>query len=386
MRTRLTSIALLALVLATPAVAQDRPTLKIGVSTRLSGPSAVIGDSDRKSITMAVEELNAAGGVAGYKIEAIYADNKGVPSEAVAVARRLADVDQVLAIVDSAGSSGTLAVMPVIQQLEVVNLAKSSTNPRLYSMSGKGGNPWAFRINIDDTMIARSYAAFVAQRTKSLAVLAYNDDFGRGAVQAYAPILKELNVRVTGTEYFARGAADYRPLLTRLRQDNPEGILYIATATDSAIFARQLREVGWKVTVFTRSDIASPEFLRAIQDDPSLAEGWTDGTLWAPDVDAAFVKRYEEKWSSSAVTHGALGYHAVKGILAPAIARAAADGGGKVTRQGLRDALAKIEVQTPIGTIKFDEHNQAYPNLFIVQIQSGKAKVLREMAVVKGAP
>ena len=184
MRTRLTSIALLFTVLVGAAAAQERPTLKIGVSTRLSGPSAVIGDSDRKSIAMALDELNGAGGVAGYRLEAVYADNKGVPSEAVAVARRLADVDQVLAIVDSAGSSGTLAVMPVIQQLGLVNLAKSSTNPRLYAMSGKGGNEWAFRINIDDTMIARSYATFVAQRAKSLAVLAYNDDFGRGAVQA----------------------------------------------------------------------------------------------------------------------------------------------------------------------------------------------------------
>jgi branched-chain amino acid transport system substrate-binding protein len=386
MRTRLSLIALLAAVLVAPAGAQDRPTLKIGVSTRLSGPSAVIGDSDRKSVTMALDELNAAGGIAGYRIEAVYADNKGVPSEAVAVVRRLADVDQVLAIVDSAGSSGTLAVMPVIQQLGLVNLAKSSTNPRLYAMSGKGGNEWAFRINIDDTMIARAYADFVAQRAKSLAVLAYNDDFGRGAVKAYEPILKELNVRVTGTEYFARGVADYRPLLTRLRQDNPEGILYIATATDAAIFARQLREVGWKAPVFTRSDIASPEFLRAIQDDPSLAEGWTDATLWAPDVDAAFVKRYEERWSSAAVTHGALGYHAVKSVLAAAIARAASDGGGKVTRQGLRDALTKIEVSTPIGTIRFDDHNQAYPNLFIVQIQGGKTHVLRQMSVARGTP
>jgi branched-chain amino acid transport system substrate-binding protein len=386
MRTHLTSFALLLALLTGPVAAQERPTLKIGVSTRLSGPSAVIGDSDRKSITMAIDELNAAGGVAGHRLEAIYADNKGVPSEAVAVARRLADVDQVLAIVDSAGSSGTLAVLPVIQQLGLVNLAKSSTNPRLYAMSGKGGNEWAFRINIDDTMIARSYAAFVAQRAKSLALLAYNDDFGRGAVQAYEPILKELNVRVTGTEFFARGVADYRPLLTRLRQGAPDGILYIATATDAAVFARQLREVGWKVPVFTRSDIASPEFLRAVQDDPSLAEGWTDATLWAPDVDAAFVKRYEERWSSAAVTHGALGYHAVKGVLAAAIARAAADGGGKVTRQGLRDAMTKIEVSTPIGTIRFDEHNQAYPNLFIVQIQGGKTRVLREMNVTRATP
>jgi branched-chain amino acid transport system substrate-binding protein len=376
-------VAVLLAVLAGSAAAQDRPVLKIGVSTRLSGPSAVIGDSDRKSITIALDELNAAGGVGGYRLEAVYADNKGVPSEAVAVARRLADVDQVVAIVDSAGSSGTLAVMPVVKQLGVVNLAKTSTNPRLYAMSGRGGNEWAFRINIDDTMIARAYAAFVAQRAKSLAILAYNDDFGRGAVKAYEPVLEELGVRVTGTEFFARGNADYRPLLTRLRPENPDGILYIATATDAAVFARQLREVGWKAPVFTRSDIASPEFLRAIQDDPSLAEGWTDGTLWAPDVDADFVRRYEERWGSAAVTHGALGYHAVKSVLAAGIARAAADGGGKVTRQGLRDALAKIEVATPIGTIRFDEHNQAYPNLFIVQIQGGKTRVLREMAVAR---
>jgi len=198
---------LVLLVSQRPGPAQDRPTLKIGVSTRLSGPSAVIGDADRKSITLAIDELNQAGGVAGHRLEAVYADNKGVPSEAVAVARRLADVDQVLAIVDSAGSSGTLAVMPVIKQLGLVNLAKSSTNPRLYDMSGVGGNEWAFRINIDDTMIARSYATFVAQRAKSLAVLAYNDDFGRGAVKAYEPLFQELGVKVTGTEYFARGVA-----------------------------------------------------------------------------------------------------------------------------------------------------------------------------------
>jgi branched-chain amino acid transport system substrate-binding protein len=385
MRTRLTSIALLLTVLVGAAAAQERPTLKIGVSTRLSGPSAVIGDSDRKSITMALDELNAAGGVAGFRLEAVYADNKGVPSEAVAVARRLADVDQVLAIVDSAGSSGTLAVMPVIQQLGLVNLAKSSTNPRLYGMSGKGGNEWAFRINIDDTMIASSYAAFVAQRAKSLAVLAYNDDFGRGAVKAYEPLFQELGVKVTGTEFFARGAADYRPLLTRLRQGNPEGLFYVATATDAAVFARQLREVGWRPAVFTRSDVASPEFLRSIQDDPSLAEGWTDGTLWVPDADAVFVKKYEERWGSAAVTHGALGYHAVKAVLAAGIARAAADA-GKVTRQSLRDALTRIEAATPMGPIRFDDHNQAYPNLFVVQIQGGKIKLLREVSVPRGKP
>jgi branched-chain amino acid transport system substrate-binding protein len=369
------------LCLAQPAGAQDRGVLKIGVSTRLSGASAVIGDSDRKSIAMAVDEVNAAGGVAGYKLEAVYADNKGVPSEAVTVARRLADVDRVVAIVDSAGSSGTLAVMPVVKQLGVVNIAKTSTNPRIYAMAGTGGNEWAFRLNLDDTMMAQTYAAFVGQRVKSLAILAYNDDFGRGAAAAYEPLFAKLGVRVTSTDFFARGLADYRPLLTRARQAGPEGVLYVGTATDAAVFGRQLREVGWKPQVFCRGDIASPEFLRAIGDDPSLAEGWTDASLWAPSVDEAFVARYTARWNSPAVAHGAMGYHVVKDILPAAIARAQADA-GSVTRQSLRDALAKISVKTSIGTIRFDEHNQAYPNLFIVHFQGGEARILREMPAV----
>ena len=318
MRTRLTSIALLALVLVAPAVAQDRPTLKIGVSTRLSGPSAVIGDSDRKSITMAIDELNAAGGVAGYKLEAIYADNKGVPSEAVAVARRLADVDQVLAIVDSAGSSGTLAVMPVIQQLEVVNLAKSSTNPRLYAMSGKGGNAWAFRINIDDTMIARSYAGLrrPAGQEPGRPRLQRRLRAGRRPGVRADPegaerprhrhrVLRPRGGRLPAPPHAApAGQSRGHPLHRdrhRQRRSSP------ASSARSAGRCRSSRAA----TSPRRSSCGRSRTI------PRWPRGGRTRTLWAPDVDAAFVKRYEEKWSSSAVTHGALGYHAVKGVLAP---------------------------------------------------------------------
>jgi branched-chain amino acid transport system substrate-binding protein len=242
-------------------------------------------------------------------------------------------------------------------------------------MAGVGGNPWAFRMNLDDTMIATIYSTFIAQRAKRLAILAYNDDFGRGAADAYGAALRKLGVQVTTTDFFPRGAPDYRPLISRVRRAAPEGVIFVATATDAAVFARQLREVGWQPKVFARGDIASPEFLRAIGDDPSLAEGWTDATLWAPTVDAVFVQQYTARWNTPAVSHGALGYHAVK-VLAAAMARAAQDT-GSVTRQSLRDALTKVAVPTPIGVIRFDAHNQAYPNLFIVQIRRGEATVLR---------
>jgi hypothetical protein len=72
-------------------------------------------------------------------------------------------------------------------------------------------------------------------------------------------------------------------------------------------------------------------------------------------------------------------------VLAAAIERAAADA-KTVTRQSLREAMAKISVRTPIGPIKFDDHNQAYPHVFIVQIQKGDPRVLREIAPTPPAP
>jgi branched-chain amino acid transport system substrate-binding protein len=363
-----------------PAGAQDRSPIRVGISTRLTGRAALIGDGDRKSVMMAVEEMNAGGGIAGRPIEAIFADNRGVPSEAVSAARKLVEVDQVVAIVDSAGSSGTLAVMPILPELRVVNLAKTSTNPQIYAMSGVGGNPWSFRMNLDDEMIADVYAAFIAQRVRSVSILAYSDDFGRGAAAAYRPRLATRGVRVVSEDFFDRGIPDYRPLLSRVKRLNPEGILLVMTAGDAMVFVRQFAELGMTQKVFSRGDIASPEFVASIKDSPQIAEGWMEATLWAEGIDPFYERRYRARWNSDPIIHGAMAYYALRYVLAAAFEDAAARQ-GRIDRDTVRQSLSRVNVSTPIGTIWFDDHNQAYPNLYIIEIRSGRVVILRSLRV-----
>ncbi|MDR7574077.1 MAG: ABC transporter substrate-binding protein [Armatimonadota bacterium] len=359
--------------------AQDRSPIRVGISTRLTGRAALIGDGDRKSVIMAMEEINAGGGIAGRPVEAVFADNRGVPSEAVAAARKLAEVDQVVAIVDSAGSSGTLAVMPILQELRVVNLAKTSTNPQIYAMSGVGGNPWSFRMNLDDDMIADVYSGFIAQRVRSLSILAYSDDFGRGAAAAYRPRLASRGVRVISEDFFDRGTPDYRPLLSRVKRLNPEGILLVMTAGDAMVFVRQFAELGMTQKIFSRGDIASPEFVSSIKDSPQIAEGWMEATFWAEGVDPFYERRYRARWNSEPIIHGAMAYYALRYILAAAFDDAAR--AGRIDRETVRQGLSRIAVATPIGTIRFDDHNQAYPNLYIIEIRGGRVVVLRTLRV-----
>jgi len=385
LRVRLTVLCALVAALAAVVPLRDRAAaqagpIRIGISTRLTGRAALIGDGDRKSVIMAVEEINGGGGIAGRPVEAVFADNRGIPSEAVNAARKLAEVDRVVAIVDSAGSSGTLAVLPILPQLGVVNLAKTSTNPRIYELSGVGGNPWSFRMNVDDNMIADVFATFISQRVRSLSILAYNDDFGRGAAEAYTPRLQARRVRVLTTDFFERGAPDYRPVLSRVKRANPQGILLIVTAADAMVFARQFHELGMTQQVFSRGDIGSPEFIASIKDSPQIVEGWVDATLWAQGIDPVYEQRYRARWNDEPISHGALGYYAVRYVLATAIERTLRDT-GQVTREGVRDALRRISVSTPIGRIAFDDHNQAYPNLYIIQLRGGAVKILRAARV-----
>jgi branched-chain amino acid transport system substrate-binding protein len=240
-------------------------------------------------------------------------------------------------------------------------------------------------MNVDDDMIAGAFADFIAQRVRSLSLLAYNDDFGRGAITAYRPRLTARGVRIASIDVFDRGTPDYRPLLSRVKQRNPEGILLVTTASDAMVFVRQFYELGMSQKVFSRGDIGSPEFVRSIKDTPKLAEGWVEATVWAQGIDSIYEQRYAARWNTAPVSHGALAYYAVRYVLAAGIEQAIRDT-GQVTREGLRDALHRISIQTPIGRIQFDAHNQAYPYVYVIEIRGGEVKILRSLRVVPPKP
>jgi branched-chain amino acid transport system substrate-binding protein len=318
-----------------------------------------------------VEQINAAGGVLGRPLQIITADNGCTPDGAVSAARKLIDLDQVDVILGGGCSGATLGAMPVIQQAQIVQLTDVSSNPTITANAGPaGGNIWQFRINADDSIIAKTFSNDIAKEAKSVVVYASNNDFGRGAVDAYNLSLPKAGVEVKGVEFYQPGQADYRSGLAKVQTQNPDALLMIMESQDAAIFVRQLDEVGFKPKLFARGSVVTPEFVELIKDQPSLGEGLREASLWAVGEDPAFDSAFQLRYGKLPPANGSGPYYAAK-VLAEAIRIA-----GKADRTSIREGLTKVDMQLPWGHVKFDDHNQAHPNITVSVIKDGKIQLL----------
>src|SRR5579859_49718 len=152
-----------------PAAAASGQPIKIGMSLPLTGPTAYLGESAVKAVQMGMDDWNAKGGINGRMFQLVKEDNANDPQQGVTVSRKLIDVDNVPVVLGQLNSSVTLAAMPVFLEKQVPEIAYVDTNRKIYDGMGVGGNPWVFRINVDDSMIADSFAALLAQQAKSYA-------------------------------------------------------------------------------------------------------------------------------------------------------------------------------------------------------------------------
>ncbi|MBV8746602.1 MAG: ABC transporter substrate-binding protein, partial [Xanthobacteraceae bacterium] len=176
-------LSLLAVVsVATPALSQD---IVIGLSSPMTGPAATAAEWEKWGVDLAVEEINAAGGVLGRKLTVMQLDNKCNPSEGVNVANKLVEA-KVVAIVGSHCSSAHLAAMPIIKDAKIPMITGVASNPQITTLSGVGGNEWAFRINPSDSDMMEALGAYLGAKKpfKTVAIVAEDTDFGRGGADA----------------------------------------------------------------------------------------------------------------------------------------------------------------------------------------------------------
>jgi branched-chain amino acid transport system substrate-binding protein len=374
------ALAVVMLALAVlPAGAQAPQPLRVGFSSAMSGPSAITGEGVMWGATMAVDEINAKGGIMGGKVEVYFGDNKGTPGEAVSAVRKLVDVDKVDVIVGQTHSGACLGSMPIVKELQVPQVTESCSNPKIREMSGKGGNEWQFRVNIDDLMMANAFTKYIAKHAKTVSIVAQNDDFGRGAATAYDAAFKKSGVKLVSTEFFDRGQSDYRPLLTRLKRSNPESLLMVMLANEGSVFMRQYRELGLSQKIYARGSLATAEFLGQVKDNPSIGDGIVEASYWTAALDPEWEKRWLERWKTPVRIHGSLAALTFKYAVVPAIEQAIRTT-GNADRKSIRDALTQIDVKdTPIGPIKFDEHHQAWINMILIEMRGGQLKVIEKI-------
>ena len=373
---------LIALALSLPplAAAQTPPPIRIGFASAMSGPAAITGEGVKWGGTLAIDEINAKGGVMGRKLEAYFADNKATPGEAVSAVRKLADVDKVDVIIGQTHSGACLGAMPVVKEIGVPMVIEACSHPQIRALSGKGGNEWTFRVALDDEIMANTFARYMArQGVKSSSILAMNNDFGRGAAAAYEAAFKKANVKLVSTEFFDPGQADYRPVLTRLKRAGAETILGIILAGDGAPFMRQFRELGLTQKIYSRGSLASAEFLYQVKDNPKVGDGVVEAGYWVAGLDPDWDKKWQDKHGIPPRIHGSLAAIALKWAVVPAI-EIALKKTGKADRASIRAALKEVDVKdSPLGPIKFDDNHQAWINMILIEMQDGKLRILEKL-------
>ncbi len=235
----LLNLAGLAATLKSVQVARAEDAVVFGVSVPLSGSMAEFGRTWRKAQTVAVEEINEAGGIKGRKIELVYEDSQGDPKQTVAIAQKFVDDRRILAVLGDIPTPAIMAASPVFQKARMVQMSMGS-HPDLT----KAGE-FIFANQMSQRQIAASLATIAVNRLgKTQAVLYRNTDWGKVVQSIYVEKLKELGGQVVLADSYLETEKDFRALLAKVRAAKPEVLVLIAYYTDGALLVQQAKQAG----------------------------------------------------------------------------------------------------------------------------------------------
>jgi branched-chain amino acid transport system substrate-binding protein len=374
---RRTFAAAVWLALALP-VAASAQNIVIGASVPDTGPAAAPALWQRWGFQIALDEVNAAGGVLGKKVELLAYDNRCNPSEAVNVANKLIEA-KVVAILGAHCSSATLATMPLIAAAKIPMVEGIASSPKITELSGVGRNEWTFRINPSDDDMMEALGLYLSQSSKirRVAVLGEDTDFGRGGAAAFAAVAKKYGLEVISTDFHPQSYPDFTSLLTRIQQSRPDAIALFQLAGDQLNFLRNAMQLGVRIPYVGRFDPGGNnlQIVQAGGMEGSIT-AWTYSYLIDAPANKAFVAEVEKRHKTTPVLQTWAGHDAMS-LLLKAIAEA-----GSTDPTAIRDAIKKIQFSNVMGApVKFDDHNQAGKVVLIEGIADKKLTILKEVSL-----
>ena len=345
--------------------AQAQETVKIGVIQPLTGSVAYNGTTDINGSKLALDEINAKGGVLGKKLELVIEDGQCKPANSVNAAEKLIQRDKVAALSGAFCSSATLAVMPVAENYKIPLVTGVSSSASLTEK----GNRWFFRATETDALLAKSFAKILFEQLKlrKVAYIGVNDDWGRGGVAEFEKQMTALGATTVMKEFFEHGTSDFYTILTKLKASGADGAFVAAETQDGSIFVKQKAEFGLQLKVFGVGSGATADFMKLTG---ASSEGIYAAVPYASTMDTpknkAFVEAYTARYKEAPGKYSAAGYNAIN-ILAAAINRA-----GSTDAEKIREALTKTNYEGPNGKFVFDAKGQASGfNVVLVQLQKG---------------
>lgn len=345
----------------------DSDTIRIGGLAPLTGDAASYGVAVNNAIQMAVEDINANGGIDGKQIEYIYYDEKGDTTEATNAYNKLVQDDKVVAIIGDVTTKPTLAVAQTSQQDNIPIITATATAAEV-TLTG----PNIFRACFTDPFQGELMASYASEKlgaTKVAVLSDMADDYSSGIAEAFVAKAEELGMQVVADEKYQDGDVDFKSQLTNIKGQNPDVLFLPVYYEDLRLISAQAKEVG-----VTAQLCGADGWDSVLTDnfDSSVLNGGVFCSQYSTESTdervQSFISAYKEKYEMDPNMFAVLAYDATN-MMAQAISDA-----GSTDSQAIIDAMAALEYDGLTGRMTFDEDRNPQKSAVIVSIQDNAYK------------
>ncbi|OGT99863.1 MAG: ABC transporter substrate-binding protein [Geobacteraceae bacterium GWC2_48_7] len=323
------------------------PTIKIGALLAVTGPAAFLGEPERNTAQMVVDEINKSGGVKGQQLELIVYDTAGDATKAVNLATKLIRDDKVVAIIGPSTTGESMAVIPVVER-EKVPLISCAAGIKITEPVKK----WVFKTAQNDTLaVGRIYEQLRKQKLSKVAILTVSDGFGASGREQLKAQAAKFGITIVSDDTYGPKDTDMTSQLTKIRGIKPDAVICWGTNPGPALIAKNARQLGLKLPLYMSHGVSSKKFIELAGD---AAEGIRipSGKVIVADQLAAsdpqkkslmaFVKDYQNHYRVEGDHFGGHAWDAVM-LIKGAVER------GATTAESIRDQLEKTRQFHGIG-------------------------------------
>ena len=246
------------LLVAGGALAAD--PIKIGLVAALSGPSAQSGEAITQGLTIAIDEINAAGGLLGRKVELVRRDDESSPPKGATAARELIYNEKVAAVFGGLDTPVSLAIVPIVNKEHVPYMGVWAAGTPI---TRNGANPnFAFRVSAVDVLVDEALLKYAQKKygAKKPGLILINNPWGESNEKGLREVSQKLGISLAGVEKFENADVDVVPQLTRLKNAGADALILVANAAPGAQVMKSRERMGWKVPVVSHWGVSGGRF------------------------------------------------------------------------------------------------------------------------------
>ncbi|MGH6643758.1 MAG: branched-chain amino acid ABC transporter substrate-binding protein [Bradyrhizobium sp.] len=325
--------------------------VKIGHVAPLTGGIAHLGKDNENGARLAIEEINAAGGLKigdkTYKLDLVAEDDKADPKEGTLAAQKIVDSGAV-AVVGHLNSGTSIPASKIYSDANVTQISPSATNPKLTEQGFKT----TFRVVANDNQQGGVLANYAndALKAKTIAIIDDRTAYGQGLADVVERVSKEKGIKVVAREFTNDKATDFNAILTKVRATKPDVVMYGGMDATAGPMAKQMVQLGIKAPLLAGDGVCSPEFIKLAGDAAGILHCSQAGEAVEKLAKGQeFVDKYKKRFNSEVQVYSPYSYDAVF-VITEAMKRA-----GKTDRASITAAMPATNYPGLTGQVAFDD-------------------------------